>query len=96
MIGCYIIYSENADKYYTGVTQKDVDERLLKHNLHFYGSNHYTAMANDWQLFLFIECVSYNTAVKIERHIKKMKSRVYIENLKKYPAIISKLKEKYQ
>jgi len=31
----------------------------------------------------------------IEKHIKKMKSTVYINNLKKYPAITERLKIKY-
>jgi putative endonuclease len=31
----------------------------------------------------------------IESHIKSMKSKMYIENLRKYPAISEKLKEKY-
>jgi putative endonuclease len=33
--------------------------------------------------------------IEIEKHIKRMKSRVYIENLKKYPDVINRLKEKY-
>lgn len=32
---------------------------------------------------------------KIENHIKKMKSKIYIENLKKYPEMASKLILKY-
>jgi putative endonuclease len=29
--------------------------------------------------------------MKIERHIKKMKSKKYIQNLKKYPEMVEKL-----
>jgi putative endonuclease len=31
----------------------------------------------------------------IEQHIKKMKSKVYIQNLKRYPEILQKLINKY-
>jgi putative endonuclease len=31
----------------------------------------------------------------IEEHIKKMKSKVYIQNLKKYPDMVKKLIAKY-
>jgi putative endonuclease len=56
----------------------------------------FTARAIDWTLFLAIECSTRNQSVGIERHIKKMKTRKYIEDLKRYPEIIIKLKEKYQ
>lgn len=34
-------------------------------------------------------------AMQVEKHIKSMKSRIYIENLKRYPEMIIKLIEKY-
>jgi putative endonuclease len=46
-------------------------------------------------LFFRIEELSYDQARKIEKHIKNMKSRSYYYNLKKYPAIVEKLKNKY-
>lgn len=55
----------------------------------------FTANANDWKLFLLISCKSKTQALSIEKHIKKMKSKTYIENLKKYPEMIDKLKSKY-
>lgn len=91
---CYIIYSKKLDRYYTGISQ-DFSERILKHNAHTYGNHHYTAAVNDWELYFLIECESINIAVRIERHIKKMKSRVYIENLKKYPEMVERLKTKW-
>ena len=57
-------------------------------------TNSFTKIAEDWELFLKIECKDIFEARKIERHIKKMKSKKYLENLKKYPEIIKKLKEK--
>ena len=55
----------------------------------------FTAKAKDWELFLKIKCDSKRQGLKIEQHIKKMKSKVYIENLQRYPEIILRLKEKY-
>ena len=80
----YIIYSASIDKYYIGMCRYDVEERIRKHNNTFYGTAHFTAQATDWKLFLSIEVPDEAHAVRLERKIKKMKSRKYIENLKKY------------
>jgi len=95
MIACYIIYSKQIDKFYIGATQEDVNSRLEKHNSSTYG-NKFTSQANDWVLFHFIECNSYAQSINIERHIKKMKSRKYLENLVMYPEISAKLFAKYK
>jgi putative endonuclease len=92
MVGCYIIFSKALDRYYVGYTQEPFIERLRKHNEHSYGMHRFTSAANDWEEFLFIECRDATQAIRVEKHIKKMKSRKYIENLKKYPEIIVKLK----
>ncbi len=55
----------------------------------------YTAKADDWGLFHTILCVSKKQAMRIESHIKKMKSATYIRNLKKYPEMNEKLLLKY-
>ncbi len=94
MTGCYILYSPLYDKYYIGATQEDPVTRLLKHKNKAYGSR-YTSFADDWEIYLFIECENYRIAVTIERHIKSMKSKKYLLNLKTYPEIIQKLKEKF-
>jgi len=46
-------------------------------------------------LFLVISDLTSEQAYKIERHIKKMKSKKFIENLVQFPEIIDKLKKKY-
>ena len=48
-----------------------------------------------WSYFYVMEVNSSTVANKIERHIKKMKSAKYIENLVKYPEIGEKLIKKY-
>jgi putative endonuclease len=89
----YIIYSKLLDKYYVGETI-DLGKRLIEHNNGTYDKA-FTKKANDWSIFLLISCDDKKQALLIEKHIKRMKSRVYIENLKKYPLIVKKLKDKY-
>ncbi len=92
MIACYIIYSEKLNRFYIGVTQADLVERISKHNDGSYGDHRFTSKASDWELFLFIEASTLSKVLAIEKHIKKMKSSVYIENLLKYPELAEKLK----
>ncbi|MBN8694752.1 MAG: GIY-YIG nuclease family protein [Bacteroidetes bacterium] len=93
---CYILFSEKLNRFYIGVCQDDLNERILKHNNHTYGNHRFTAKASDWILFFLIDCESYSQAVKIEKHIKAMKSRVYIRNLAKYPDISLQLLNKFK
>ena len=94
MIGCYILYTKAFDRFYIGATQEDPITRLQKHNSKFYGGTS-TSYADDWVLFLFIPCTTYPQALHIERHIKNMKSTIYIHNLAKYPEMIEKIVKKY-
>ncbi len=95
MSACYILHSPSFNKYYVGSTQLTTKERLEKHNQAFYGSNKFTASTNDWHLFITIECNSINQARSIEAHIKRMKSKKYIENLKAFPEMTERLLAKY-
>src|SRR4051812_960178 len=91
----YILYSKILDTFYTGSTHESFLIRLDKHIQSFYKGS-FTSQTNDWELFIEIPCNSFSMAVNIERHIKRMKSRVYINNLKKYPEMIDKLKNKFK
>ena len=93
MAAVYILYSRKLDKYYTG-SCLDLSVRLSKHLERFYPSA-FTAKSDDWELFFAIDDLSSSQARMIERHIKKMKSKVYIQNMAKYPDIIKRLKQKY-
>ena len=66
-------------------------DRLDKHNKSFYGKGCYTSRSNDWQLYIFIPRLTFDHAIRLERKIKRMKSKKYIENLKKYPEMIQKI-----
>ena len=82
------------EKFYVGETM-NLEERIKKHNSGFYDSA-FTKQATDWVLFHSINCKNRGQARKIETHIKKMKSKTYIQNLKKYSEITEKLKNKYE
>ena len=89
----YSIKKPNID-FTLGLPRKIQSPDCKNINNKFYGgtSSLYT---NDWELFLFIACSSYPQAIRLERHIKSMKSTSYISNLAKYPEMIEKLVKKY-
>lgn len=89
MASVYILYSNKLDRFYTG-SSKEFQFRFEEH-LNKVHADSFTTMANDWQLFLLIENLSYSQARSMEAHIKKMKSKVYIQNLVKYPEIVAQL-----
>ncbi len=88
---CYILYSEKLNRFYIGSTHLDFDVRMVKHKQKFYSNKSFTAKASDWELFLKIEASELKLVMDVEKHIKKMKSKNYIINLKKYPEMIDKL-----
>ena len=92
----YILFSEKLNRFYTGVTTIELDERLENHLLKKYNKLNFTQKAEDWIIYHFLECDNFSLARKIELHIKRMKSKIYISNLKKYPDLGLKLLEKYR
>jgi putative endonuclease len=73
----YIIYSENLDKYYTGVTD-ELEWRLERHNQ---GWSRSTKGGIPWRIVYIEEYETKADALKREREIKRRKSRKYIESL---------------
>jgi putative endonuclease len=88
----YILHSVKLNRFYIGETI-NLTQRLEFHKNS--PSSKFTGKAGDWTLFLEIKCTSKNQALHIEKHIKKMKSKTYIENLKKFAEISQKLKARY-
>ena len=84
---CYILRSVSLDKFYIGETG-DFSKRVEMHNA---GFSTFTSKAKDWELYLLIPCPDKSTALKVEFHIKSMKSSRYIENLARYPEMREKL-----
>ena len=95
MFYCYINYSPSLDKFYVGIAE-NVAQRIIKHNTHAYGKHRFTSPASDWVGYLSISCKSHVHATRVEKHIKKMKSRKYLINLKKYPEMVAKLVERFE
>jgi putative endonuclease len=89
----YIIYSERLNRYYVGETY-DLDQRLNYHN-YLNLNNNSISNGVPWTLYFSIEVENRSIARKIESHIKRMKSRKYIENIKRYPEMAQKLRSKY-
>jgi putative endonuclease len=92
MATVYILHSQKLDRYYIGFTE-NLEQRLLFHDNS--PSRKFTSNAKDWMLFFEISCDSKSQGLAIENHIKMMKSKVYIQNLAKYPEITDKLKIQY-
>ena len=94
MATVYILYSQLLEKHYIG-SCKDFEKRMKEH-LNNLDSSSYTFRANDWKVVFKIEDLGYQQSRKIERHIKDMKSSVYIDNLSKYPEMAIKLIERFK
>ena len=88
----YILHSEKLNRFYVGFTT-DLAVRMEFHASA--ESRKFTAKADDWKLFLTIACESKQQGLKIESHIKRMKSSKYIENMKRYSDLVEKLKSQY-
>lgn len=85
----YIIYSPTSDKYFTGETT-NVPERIEQHNSHKKIKT-FTRAASDWELKLTHKCHSKEEAIFLEKYIKGMKSRKFIEKIIDHPEVLDKL-----
>lgn len=88
----YILFSNSSQKYYVGETH-DINGRILKHNNHSY-SNSFSKIANDWELVLSFNCDNRTEALYLERFIKRMKSKIFIEKIILNPEILSDILSK--
>ena len=76
----YILFSASTDKYYVGYTS-EFNGRLRRHNSQE-DFNTYTKKHRPWEVAALFSCgVLKSDAIKIERFIKKQKSRKLIEKL---------------
>ena len=89
----YILYSAEIDSYYVGSCE-DMASRLENHLMGKYEKS-FTRRAHDWEVYLECKKLGYKQARQIEAHVKRMKSRKYIANLKQYPEVLQKLIAKY-
>ena len=89
----YILYSEKLNRFYVGTTD-DIARRIEEHNNAFYSSS-FTVNGIPWILKLSFECQSSEKAYKIERFIKKMKSKVFIEKIIANDTILKDIQDKF-
>ena len=82
----YILFSKSTAKFYVGETH-NIDDRIVKHNQHSY-SGSFTKIANDWELVFLRNCENKEEAVFLEKFIKKMKSKVFIQKIILNPEIL--------
>jgi putative endonuclease len=74
----YIIHSKTVDKHYVGYS-KDPWVRVIQHNAN--SKDKYTGRAKDWSLAAVFSVVDERVAIRVERFIKKQKSRTLIVKL---------------
>jgi putative endonuclease len=94
MAAVYILYSEKIDRYYIG-SCLDIETRLEQHQSKQF-LDAFTRRSDDWKVHFQIDNLNQSLARNIENHIKNMKSKRYIQNLKAYPEIIDKLILQYK
>jgi len=73
----YIIFSSSRNRYYVGFSE-DPEVRLVKHNS---GATTSTRSGRPWILVYQERFSDKTSAMKREKQIENMKSRLYIENL---------------
>ncbi len=93
MAAFYILYSPSLDRFYIG-SCVNLKSRIQEH-LHARYPKSFTSNFGDWEIYLSINELTYPQARAIESHVKRMKSRTYIYNLKKYQEISESLKTRY-
>ena len=94
----YVLRSPSTNRYYIGESVNAAN-RLLEHNQgHYTGSS--TSFANDWELILLFKVTDRKAALVVEKHLKSMKSKIYLQKLSNDTLALEKFKsiveEKYQ
>ena len=78
----YILYSGSSDKYYVGYTD-DPARRVIEHNTKPF--NTYTSKHRPWELVAsFWAGATRGEAIRVERYIKRQKSRAFLQKLIAY------------
>jgi len=76
----YILYSSKGDKYYIGYSPNPV-KRLSEHNS-YENKTKFTAKYQPWEMKAYFKVsTTRGEAIKVERFIKKQKSRRFLELL---------------
>ena len=90
----YILYSKILDRYYVGETP-NTEIRLMQHSNHYFPKS-YTKSAEDWEMVFSRECADRKDASYLERFIKRMKSKKFIQRIIQEPQILDDILSKKQ
>jgi len=83
----------SLDKFYTGYTSQ-FEKRLAFHN-DVARNNIWSKRGQPWVKNLLICDLTKSQALKVEKQIKKMKSKHYIKQLIEDSSLVEKLKDKF-
>ncbi|MDO3694608.1 GIY-YIG nuclease family protein [Wenyingzhuangia sp. chi5] len=75
----YILYSKKLNKFYIGETANMTNRLTLHMNKTYYQS--FTSKADDWKVLLEYQTNSKENAMYLERFIKRMKSKKFIQKI---------------
>ncbi|PIQ46991.1 MAG: excinuclease ABC subunit C [Cytophagales bacterium CG12_big_fil_rev_8_21_14_0_65_40_12] len=90
----YILYSPTIDKFYIGYTS-NIEQRLHFHN-DSDKNKIWTKRGQPWEVFFTIQGLHKSQALKIEKYIKRMKSKKHIQELPNNPKSVEELKVKFR
>ena len=82
----YILHSQKLNRFYIGTTDNPAN-RFIEHNTVKYEDS-YTVKGIPWELVLVHPCKSSKNAYLIEKFIKRMKSKVFIQKIIDFPDIL--------
>ncbi|WP_339608623.1 GIY-YIG nuclease family protein [uncultured Roseivirga sp.] len=89
----YILFSPSIDKFYTGYSS-NIEERVRFHN-DINKNRIWTKRGQPWEKFFVIEGLTKSQALKVEKYIKRMKSKKYLQELPNNLNLIEELKAKF-
>ena len=88
----YVIYSPSIDRYYVGESP-NVINRLDQHNSHYFRKG-FTKAAQDWKIVLSTAWEHKDDAMYLEKFMKRMKSKTFIEKIIEDRTILKDILEK--
>ena len=89
----YILFSPSIDKFYIGYSS-NIEERVRFHN-DINKNRIWTKRGQPWEKFFVIEGLTKSQALKVEKYIKRMKSKKYLQELPNNLNLIEELKAKF-
>ena len=92
MFYVYILFSEKLQKFYIGQTD-NLELRIASHNSQ--NNPNWTNSGKPWSLYLDIPCKTRLSATRLEKFIKRQKSKAFIISLKMDELILKSICKKH-